>query len=426
MAPAPICDLLRAGQALIGFAEPLAAPDPYRDLAAAYVTSFALELMPRITRAQSMDVLSSMATIAGYKATLLAADALPRMFPMLMTAAGTVAPARVLVIGAGVAGLQAIATARRLGAVVSGYDVRPAVKEQVESLGARFVTLDLETAAAQDQGGYAKALGEDFYRRQRELMAEVIARHDVVITTAAIPGQRAPVLVTREMVAGMAPGSVIVDLAAERGGNCELTRPGETVVEHQVTILGPLNLPSSIPYHASQMYSRNVTTFLCHLIKGGELSVDTTDEITRETLVTCQGRIVNHRVQQALGLPEAPAETVVQTDEVNRMHTDLEVGLYIFMLATFLGLEIIRRVSPLLHTPLMSLTNAISAIAVVGSILITGAAHASTLTRTLGFIAVTASMTNAVSGYLITDRMLKMFKTRKPAVPSRDREGAGQ
>ncbi len=303
--------LLRAGQALIGFAEPLAAPDPYRDLAAAYVTSFALELLPRITRAQSMDVLSSMATIAGYKATLLAADALPRMFPMLMTAAGTVAPARVLVIGAGVAGLQAIATARRLGAVVSGYDVRPAVKEQVESLGARFVTLDLETAAAQDQGGYAKALGEDFYRRQREQMAEVIARHDVVITTAAIPGQRAPVLVTREMVAGMAPGSVIVDLAAERGGNCELTRPGETVVEHRVTILGPLNLPSSIPYHASQMYSRNVTTFLCHLIKGGELSVDTTDEITRETLVTYQGRIVNRRVQQALGLPEASAETAV-------------------------------------------------------------------------------------------------------------------
>ena len=302
--------LLRAGQALIGFAEPLAAPEPYRELAAAYVTTFALELLPRITRAQSMDVLSSMATIAGYKATLLAADALPRMFPMLMTAAGTVAAARVLVIGAGVAGLQAIATARRLGAVVSGYDVRPAVKEQVESLGARFVTLDLETAAAQDQGGYAKALGEDFYRRQREQMAEVIARHDVVITTAAIPGQRAPILVTREMVAGMAPGSVIVDLAAERGGNCELTKPGETVVEHQVTILGPLNLASSIPYHASQMYSRNVTTFLCHLIKGGEFSVDTTDEITRETLVTYQGRIVNHRVQQALGIPQAPAESV--------------------------------------------------------------------------------------------------------------------
>jgi NAD(P) transhydrogenase subunit alpha len=303
--------LLRAGEVVIGLGEPLANPEPYRDLSAAYVTSFSLELLPRITRAQSMDVLSSMATIAGYKAVLLAADALPRMFPMLMTAAGTVAAARVLVIGAGVAGLQAIATARRLGAVVSGYDVRPAVKEQVESLGARFVTLDLETAAAQDQGGYAKALGEDFYRRQREQMAEVIARHDVVITTAAIPGQRAPILVTREMVVGMAPGSVIVDLAAERGGNCELTRRGETVVEHQVAILAPLNLPSTIPYHASQMYSRNITTFLCHLIKGGELVVDTTDEITRETLVTHQGRVAHHRIQQALGLPETPAETAL-------------------------------------------------------------------------------------------------------------------
>jgi H+-translocating NAD(P) transhydrogenase subunit alpha len=303
--------MLRAGQAVIGLAEPLAAPEAYRDLASAGVSGFALELLPRITRAQGMDVLSSMATIAGYKAALLAADALPRMFPMLMTAAGTVAAARVLVIGAGVAGLQAIATARRLGAVVSGYDVRPAVKEQVESLGARFVTLDLETAAAQDQGGYAKALGEDFYRRQRAQMAEVIARHDVVITTAAIPGQRAPILVTREMVAGMAPGAVIVDLAAERGGNCELTRPGETVVEHQVAILGPLNLASSIPYHASQMYSRNVMAFLCHLLHGGALRVDATDEITRETLVTHEGRIVNRRVQQALGLPESPAAAAV-------------------------------------------------------------------------------------------------------------------
>jgi NAD(P) transhydrogenase subunit alpha len=304
---------LRAGQAVIGMGEPLSDPEPYREYAAAYVTSFALELMPRITRAQSMDVLSSMATVAGYKATLLAADALPRMFPMLMTAAGTVAAARVLVIGAGVAGLQAIATARRLGAVVSGYDVRPAVKEQVESLGARFVTLGLDTGAAQDQGGYAKALGEDFYRRQRELMAEVIARHDVVITTAAVPGQRAPVLVTGEMVAGMAPGSVIVDLAAERGGNCELTRPGETVVTHEVTIVGPLNLASTIPYHASQMYSRNITAFLCHLIKDGALAIDTADEITRETLVTWQGRIANRRVRQALGLPEAPAEGAPET-----------------------------------------------------------------------------------------------------------------
>ena len=291
---------LRAGQAVIGMGEPLSDPEPYREYAAAYVTSFALELMPRITRAQSMDVLSSMATVAGYKATLLAADALPRMFPMLMTAAGTVAAARVLVIGAGVAGLQAIATARRLGAVVSGYDVRPAVKEQVESLGARFVTLGLDTGAAQDQGGYAKALGEDFYRRQRELMAEVIARHDVVITTAAVPGQRAPVLVTGEMVAGMAPGSVIVDLAAERGGNCELTKADQRVVEHGVTILGPTNLPSEAPFHASQMYAKNIVTFLLNLVKEKQVQINMEDEIIRDTLISRDGKVVNERIQKLL------------------------------------------------------------------------------------------------------------------------------
>lgn len=296
--------LLRAGQTVIGLGEPLGAPEPYRDLAAAGVTSFAMELMPRITRAQSMDALSSMATIAGYKAVLLAADALPRMFPMLMTAAGTVAPAKVLVIGAGVAGLQALATARRLGAVVSGYDIRPAVREQVESLGARFVTLELETGGAQDQGGYAKAMGEEFYRRQRELMGDVIAAQDVVITTAAVPGQKAPVLVTREMVERMAPGSVVVDIAAERGGNCELTHPGETVMHRDVAILGPLNLASAIPYHASQMYSKNIVTFLCHLLRKGELVVDLADEITRETLVTYHGEVVHPRVRQALDLPQ--------------------------------------------------------------------------------------------------------------------------
>jgi NAD(P) transhydrogenase subunit alpha len=298
---------LRSGQAIIGFGEPLSAPEAYRELAAAGVTAFAMELMPRITRAQSMDALSSMATIAGYKGALMAADALPRMFPMLMTAAGTIAPARVLVIGAGVAGLQAIATARRLGAVVSGYDIRAAVKEQIESLGARFIVLELSTGAAQDHGGYAKAMGEEFYRRQRELMGDVIADHDVVITTAAVPGQKAPILVTAEMVARMSPGSVIVDIAAERGGNCELTRPGETVEEHGVSILGPLNLPSTIPYHASQMYSRNIATFLAHLLKKGELTLDLADEITRETLVTYRGEIVHARVRQAL----EPQETAV-------------------------------------------------------------------------------------------------------------------
>jgi NAD(P) transhydrogenase subunit alpha len=266
-----------------------------------------MELMPRITRAQSMDALSSMATIAGYKAVLIAADTLPRMFPMLMTAAGTVAPARVLVIGAGVAGLQAIATARRLGAVVSGYDIRAAVKEQVESLGARFVVLDMEAAGAEDKGGYAKAMGEEFYRRQRELMGGVLAEQHVVITTAAVPGRKAPILITCEMAERMAPGSVIVDIAAERGGNCELTRPGETVEHRGIRIIGPLNLASAVPFHASQMYARNVATFLKYLIKDGRLVLDRDDEIVRETLVTHEGEVVHPRVRELMGLPALQA-----------------------------------------------------------------------------------------------------------------------
>jgi H+-translocating NAD(P) transhydrogenase subunit alpha len=297
--------LLRSGQAVIGFCEPLSAAQECAELAARGVFTFSMELMPRITRAQSMDALSSMATIAGYKAVLLAADTLPRMFPMLMTAAGTLAPARVFVLGAGVAGLQAIATARRLGAVVSGYDVRPAVKEQVESLGAKFVQMEIESGEAEDKGGYAKAMGEDFYRRQREFMAAVVREQDAVITTAAVPGKKAPILITGDMVRGMAPGSIVVDLAAERGGNCELTRPGETVLEGGVMILGPLNLPSTIPNHASQMYSRNIATFLKHLLRDGTLSLDTEDEITRETLVTRGGEVVNPRVRELLSAPPA-------------------------------------------------------------------------------------------------------------------------
>jgi H+-translocating NAD(P) transhydrogenase subunit alpha len=298
---------LRPGQVLIGFADPLSLPEASRELAARGVSAFAMEMMPRITRAQGMDALSSMATLAGYKAVLLAADALPRLFPMLMTAAGTVTPARVLVIGAGVAGLFAAATARRLGAVVSAYDVRPAAREQVESVGAKFVSLPLETGDSEDRGGYAREMDADFYRRQRELMAGAVKEHDVVITTAAVPGKRAPVLVTRDMVAGMAPGSVIVDVAAERGGNCELTRPGETVVEHQVTILGPLNLAATVPYHASQLYARNVASFLGHLLRDARpaaapLALDTADEITRETLIARGGEVVHERVRQLLGL----------------------------------------------------------------------------------------------------------------------------
>jgi NAD(P) transhydrogenase subunit alpha len=259
--------------------------------------------MPRITRAQSMDALSSMATIAGYKGVLIAANLLPRMFPMLMTAAGTISPARVFVVGAGVAGLQAIASARRLGARIEAYDVRPAVKEQVQSLGARFVELPLESADAEDKGGYAKAQDESFYRRQREMMLKVVAGSDVVITTALIPGKRAPILLTTEMVEAMQPGSIIVDLAAERGGNCELTRPDETVVHKGVTIVGPSNPATLVPYHASQMYSKNITTFLMHLLgkegaKQSSLPLDQEDEITRETLLTHQGGVVHARVRE--------------------------------------------------------------------------------------------------------------------------------
>jgi H+-translocating NAD(P) transhydrogenase subunit alpha len=291
--------LMHRGQTVIGFGEPLTALDAARSLAERGVNFLAMELMPRITRAQSMDALSSMATIAGYKAVLIAADSLPRMFPMLMTAAGTVSPARVLVIGAGVAGLQAIATARRLGAVVSGYDIREAVKEQVESLGARFVVLEIENAGAEDKGGYAKAMGEEFYRKQREAMGNVLAEQNVVITTAAVPGRKAPILVTAGMVARMAPGSVIVDIAAERGGNCELTRAGESVEHGGVRIMGPVNLPSTIPFHASQMYARNMATFLKYLVKDGRLVLAREDEIVRETLVTCDGEVVHPRLREA-------------------------------------------------------------------------------------------------------------------------------
>jgi NAD(P) transhydrogenase subunit alpha len=295
--------LLRRGQVLVGFLRPLGRLEVLQEIAATGVTAFAVELMPRITRAQPMDALSSMATVAGYKAVLLAADYLPRMFPMLTTAAGTITPARVFVIGAGVAGLQAIATARRLGALVSGYDIRPAAREQIQSLGARAVELPLETRDAEDTRGYARAQDERFYQRQRELLGRVVAESDVVITTAVVPGQRSPLLVTAEMVASMAPGSVIVDLAAERGGNCELTRPGEVAEQHGVTIVGYINLASQVPFHASQMYARNLTAFLLHLFAGGRLDPGRDDEIVRETLLTHEGEIVNARVREFFKLP---------------------------------------------------------------------------------------------------------------------------
>jgi NAD(P) transhydrogenase subunit alpha len=301
--------LFRSGQVLIGFLRPLGSIETIQEIASKGVTSFSVELMPRTTRAQSMDVLSSMATICGYKAVVLAADTSPRIFPMLTTAAGTITPGRVLVLGAGVAGLQAIATARRLGAVASAYDLRPAAKEQVQSLGGRFVELPIEAKDAEDARGYARAQDENFYKRQRELLGKVVAESDVVISAAVIPGKKPPILVTKEMVASMAPGSVIIDLAGERGGNCELTRPGEIVVEHGVTIIGWFNLASTVPYHASQMYARNVSAFLLHLVKDSKLQLNTEDEIVRETMLTHGGEVVNARVREFFSLPALPADS---------------------------------------------------------------------------------------------------------------------
>ena len=289
--------LMRQGQYLVGFLRSLGNIKTVQDIAARGVTSLAMDLMPRITRAQNMDAMSSMATLSGYEAILMAADILPRIFPMLTTAAGTITPARVLVIGAGVAGLQAIATAARLGAVVYGYDLRPAAKEHVQSLGARCVELPIEAKDAEDKGGYAKAQDASFYQRQQELLGRVVAESDVVITAASVPGKKAPVLVTRAMVERMSPGSVIVDMSAERGGNCELTRLNQTTVEQGVTIIGTINMASSVPYHSSQLYARNIANFLTHLFKDGRTELDLDDEITRETLLTRNGEIVNQRVR---------------------------------------------------------------------------------------------------------------------------------
>ena len=307
--------LLKPGQVLIALLDPLNALGSARELAEKGATAFALEMVPRISRAQSMDALTSQATIVGYKAVLLAAEALNKIFPMMMTAAGTITPARVFVVGAGVAGLQAIATAHRLGAVVQGYDVRPAVKDQVESLGAIFVQLELDTEGAEATGGYAQAMGEEFYKRQRELLANVVADSDVVITTAAIPGRKAPILITEEMVKSMSPGSVIVDLAAEGGGNCELTKPAETIEEYNVTIMGPTNLASSIPLHASQMYARNQLSFLRNIVKEGELNLDMSDEITRDSLLTHNGEVVNNRVREMLGMSPLNEEAMKEESE---------------------------------------------------------------------------------------------------------------
>lgn len=306
---------MRAGQLVIGFADPLGNPEGVVTMAGTGAAVFAVELVPRITRAQSMDALSSQATVSGYKAVLVAAGLTSKMFPMLTTAAGTVRPAKVFVVGAGVAGLQAIATARRLGAVVEAYDIRPAAREQVQSVGAKFVELDLADVAAEDGGGYAREMDEAFLARQRDLMARVVAGSDVVITTAAVPGKRSAVLVTAAMVAGMQPGAVIVDLAAERGGNCELTQPGETVHAHGVTICGPTNLAATVPFHASSLYAKNVVSLLTHLLEDGRPAWDMDDEITRETLVARDGEVVQPRVRELLGLVAADVSPGVETDK---------------------------------------------------------------------------------------------------------------
>ncbi len=291
---------LKAGQIVIGSCDPLGKPQAIGQWASSGVTLFSLELIPRITRAQSMDVLSSQATIAGYRAVLVAALELPKLFPMMITAAGTLSAAKVFVVGAGVAGLQAIATARKLGAIVHAYDVRPACREQVESLGGKFVELAIDASSSEDKGGYAKAMDENFYRQQRELMASVVAQSDVVITTAAIPGKPSPRLITADAVRGMPPGGVIIDLAAERGGNCELTRADQRTKEHGITILGPTNIAAEVPNHASLMLGNNVVKFLLNMFKKGELNLNREDEIIRDTLVTFEGQIVNERVKSLL------------------------------------------------------------------------------------------------------------------------------
>ncbi|MCL4110105.1 UNVERIFIED_CONTAM: hypothetical protein GTU68_024950 [Idotea baltica] len=432
--------LFRNGQTLIATCDPLAEAAAVQPLADKGVSTFALELLPRITRAQSMDILSSMATVAGYKAVLIAANSLPRMFPMMMTAAGTVKPARVLVVGAGVAGLQAISAAKRLGAVVFGYDIRPAVKEQVESLGGKFVELELETGTSEQSGGYAKEMGEDFYKKQRELMTKVVADCDAVITTAAIPGKTSPVLVTKDMVEAMSPGSVIVDLAAERGGNCEVTKADQVIHHQGVEIHGPTNLPATVPFHASEMFAKNISTFLLNLIEDKQLNVNLDDEIIRDTLVTRDGEIAaspvedttaaDPKMEKTAGRP-TKTETVMSASQVpNRgLATDVQpitetgsVGidgseklllmLTVFVLAVFVGVEIITKIPPTLHTPLMSGSNAISGITLIGALLATGSGQGA-FASFLGFFAVVFATVNVVGGFLVTHRMLDMFRKKK-------------
>ena len=381
------------GTVLIGFLAPLTDTEGIDRLQRQGVVAFAMESVPRITRAQSMDALSSQATVAGYKAVLIAADRVQKMFPLLMTAAGTVAPARVLVMGAGVAGLQAIATARRLGAVVSAFDVRPAVKEQVESLGAKF--LDLGVHGEETEGGYAKELTPEQQAAQQAALEERVPEFDIVITTALVPGRPAPKLIAASTVGQMRSGSCIVDLAAEAGGNCELTSPGQEIVRDGVTIVGFTNLPSLMAADASRLYARNVTALLQHLAPNGELTLDFDDEITGECL---------------RGPPDRRGGGI---------ETSFILELTILVLAIFLGIEVISKVPTMLHTPLMSGTNAIHGIVIVGAILIAGSAD-DTFTKVVGVVAVILASANVVGGFVVTDRMLQMFRRREPRRESND------
>src|SRR3954465_11203834 len=386
---------LKPGTAVVALLQPASSTELFGKFAAGKVTAFALELVPRITRAQSMDVLSSQATIAGYKAVLLGAAELPKLLPMLTTAAGTLAPSKVFVIGAGVAGLQAIATARRLGASVSGFDIRAAAGKQVKSLGASFLSSEVVSQSAEDKGGYAKAQAEDERQRTLATIHQHIISQDMVITTAQIPNRAAPKLITEEMITAMKPGSVIVDIAADSGGNTTVTRPGETVHSNGVAILTPLNLASTEPVHASQMFSKNVETFINHIAKDGSMKVDLADEITKAMTITHNGELLRKH---------------------GRIMSQLEIiQLYVFILAAFVGYQVITRVPPLLHTPLMSATNAISGISLVGSLVAAGSDQGQVATI-LGFIAVTSATINVVGGFIITDRMLRMFK-RTDRVP---------
>ena len=378
---------------MISYLRPLDRPEIAQALAARGVSALAVELVPRITRAQTMDALSSQANVAGYRAVLVAATQLPRYFPLLMTAAGTVPPAKVLVLGAGVAGLQAIATARRLGAVVSAFDVRPAVREQVESLGATFLEVELPEAG-EASGGYAQELSEETQRLQRELLAEHIAGSDVVITTALVPGRPAPQLIGADMVASMRPGSVIVDLAAEAGGNCELTEPGETVVRENVTIVGDRNPAAAMPYDASRLYARNVTELLGVCLQEGRLAIAEDDDVIAGCLVCHGGAVVHPAVLERLAV-----------------NSQLIHELTVLALAVFVGFEVISKVPTMLHTPLMSGTNAIHGIVIVGAILVAGAGGSGFATI-LGLIAVAFGAINVVGGFVVTDRMLQMFRRK--------------